>query len=167
MNVHYICETIQSSSDFLWFSETSSLHKPYPTFLLFTEVDFTLNQLNHYFSVVECPSLPTSIKNGRVENCGKEYKETCTFICNENHHIVGETATRKKSVCQHTGKWSLQSIPSCARMYHLKIDLVMHNFGRSYSCILHWICSFLYFPSFWNFTVCVCFILQAVCCEPS
>jgi len=62
---------------------------------------------------VKCPALPTTINNGRVDNCGRIYKETCTFTCNKHHHITGETAQSKKVVCQKDGTWSLQNVPSC------------------------------------------------------
>ena len=64
------------------------------------------------FKAVECPVLKTTIANGKVTSCGKFYKETCTFTCNENFHIVNEVATSKKLDCLINGHWS-QGLPSC------------------------------------------------------
>eukprot|EP00795_Rhopilema_esculentum_P000716 gene716-10430_t len=63
--------------------------------------------------IVECPPQKTTIPNGRIENCGNKYQETCTFACNQHHHILGETSQSKKIVCQKDGTWSMQTTPSC------------------------------------------------------
>lgn len=64
------------------------------------------------FKAVECPVLKTTIANGKVTSCGKFYRETCTFTCNENYHIVNEAATSKKLHCLIDGHWS-EGLPSC------------------------------------------------------
>eukprot|EP00111_Clytia_hemisphaerica_P006027 TCONS_00017431-protein len=61
---------------------------------------------------VECPPQPKTIQNGKVTSCGKFYKETCTFTCNKNYHVVNEVATSKKIECLITGFWN-QGLPAC------------------------------------------------------
>lgn len=61
---------------------------------------------------VQCPALPNHISNGKVSSCGKFFKETCTFVCNSNHHIANEVASSRKLTCQMNGKWNMP-MPQC------------------------------------------------------
>ena len=72
------------------------------------------------FKAVECPVLGSTMTNGKVSSCGKFYRETCTFTCNENYHIVNEVATSKKLECLIDGHWN-QGLPSCVGKSVLRV----------------------------------------------